>query len=47
MQAPRALEQATRPNLQKQMGELVEDGEEITVTDEALPISICVIVRFV
>ncbi|KAI8817084.1 uncharacterized protein EV422DRAFT_543290 [Fimicolochytrium jonesii] len=47
MAAPRALEQATRPNLTKQMGELVENGEEITVTDEALPISICVVVRFV
>lgn len=40
MQAPKALEQATRHNLSKAISELVEDGEYITVTDAALPVSL-------
>lgn len=36
MQKPRALEQATRPNLDKHMETLIEDGEELTVTDPLL-----------
>lgn len=40
MQAPPALETATRPNLQKSMEELIEEGDYITVTDIALPVSI-------
>ncbi|CDH55983.1 nedd8 activating enzyme [Lichtheimia corymbifera JMRC:FSU:9682] len=40
MQAPPALETATRPNLTKSMEELIEEGDYITVTDIALPVSI-------
>lgn len=39
MQAPPALEKASRPNLMLKMGDLVGDGDEITVTDVALPVS--------
>ncbi|KAI8922273.1 hypothetical protein DFJ77DRAFT_482293 [Powellomyces hirtus] len=46
MQAPRALQAATRPNLSKCLSELIRDGEEVTVTDESLPISIQITVRF-
>ncbi|KAI9103818.1 hypothetical protein DFS34DRAFT_700549 [Phlyctochytrium arcticum] len=46
MQAPRALEVATRPNLDKLVKDLVEEGEEITVTDQALPISIQLTISF-
>ncbi|KAJ3176182.1 hypothetical protein HDU87_005397 [Geranomyces variabilis] len=46
MQAPRALRDATAPNLVKPLRELLEDGGEITVTDQALPISMNVTVRF-
>ncbi|TPX60095.1 hypothetical protein PhCBS80983_g01980 [Powellomyces hirtus] len=46
MQAPRALQEATRPNLSKCLSELIRDGEEVTVTDESLPISIQITVRF-
>lgn len=40
MQAPKVLEEATRPNLAKKISELVDDGEYITVTDAALPVSL-------
>ncbi|KAJ3194290.1 hypothetical protein HK101_003060 [Irineochytrium annulatum] len=46
MQGPKALEQATRPNLEKKIEDLIVDGEEIVVTDEALPISMKVVVSF-
>jgi len=35
MQSPPSLEEATRPNLEKKLGDLVEDGHEIAVTDPA------------
>lgn len=34
------LQEATRPNLSKTLRELVEDGEYITITDVALPVSL-------
>lgn len=40
MQAPPMLQEATRPNLSKTLRELVEDGEYITITDVALPVSL-------
>ncbi|KAG2220599.1 hypothetical protein INT45_002621 [Circinella minor] len=40
MQAPPVLEEATRPNLEKKLEDLIESGEYITVTDVALPVSI-------
>lgn len=36
MQKPPALEQATRPNLDKPMSALIGDGEELSVTDPLL-----------
>jgi len=39
MRAPKNLEMATRPNLEKTLEELVEENEEVIVTDPALPIS--------
>jgi ubiquitin-activating enzyme E1 C len=40
MRAPAFLEQATRPNLEKKLEELLVDGDSVVVTDEALPVSI-------
>jgi ubiquitin-activating enzyme E1 C len=37
-QAPKALEEQTRPNLVKKMKELVSDGEEVAVSDPAFSI---------
>jgi NEDD8-activating enzyme E1 len=37
-QAPKALEEQTRPNLGKKMRELVSDGEEVAVSDQAYTI---------
>lgn len=31
------LEEQTRPNLEKKLSDLVEDGEEILVTDKSFP----------
>ncbi|KAI8923686.1 hypothetical protein BC831DRAFT_514011 [Entophlyctis helioformis] len=45
MRAPKPLELATRPNLALLVKDLVEPGEEITVTDANLPISLRVILE--
>jgi NEDD8-activating enzyme E1 len=37
-QAPRQLEEQTRPNLQRRLRDLVADGEEVAVSDLAFPI---------
>lgn len=45
MPKPPALERATRPNLDKPLSSLVQDGEELTVTDpllESINLSICI-----
>ncbi|KAI8579665.1 hypothetical protein K450DRAFT_240931 [Umbelopsis ramanniana AG] len=47
MQAPPPLEKASRPNLVLKMGDLVEDGDEITVTDVALPVSMQLKVKLI
>ncbi|KIW65692.1 hypothetical protein PV04_07925 [Phialophora macrospora] len=39
VQAPKSLEEQTRPNLRKKMRELVSDGEEVGVSDAAFTIS--------
>ncbi|OAL37457.1 hypothetical protein AYO20_03306 [Fonsecaea nubica] len=39
VQAPKSLEEQTRPNLVKRMRELVSDGEEVGVSDAAFMIS--------
>lgn len=38
-QAPKSLEEQTRPNLQKKMADLVSDGEEVGVSDPAFMIT--------
>lgn len=38
-QAPKSLEEQTRPNLAKKLSELVTDGEEIAVSDPAFSIT--------
>lgn len=45
-QAPRQLEEATRPNLQKPLGELFKHGDEITVTDANLPFQLSLRIQF-
>ena len=37
-QAPKTLEEQTRPNLAKKMKQLVSDGEEVAVSDQAFSI---------
>lgn len=39
VQAPKSLEEQTRPNLVRRMGELVSDGEEVGVSDPAFAIA--------
>ena len=46
MQSIPQLEESTRPNLDKQLGTLLSDGEEIVVTDTRLPFELRFIVRF-
>jgi NEDD8-activating enzyme E1 len=46
MRAPVFLEEATRPNLVRLVRDLVKDGETITVTDQALPFNLNVILTF-
>jgi NEDD8-activating enzyme E1 len=46
-QAPPQLEEATRPNLQKKVSELVEDGSDILVTASSLPLNLNLLVTFV
>ena len=38
--APPQLEETTRPNLVKKLGDLLTDADDITVTDSALPITL-------
>ena len=37
MQAPPALEAMTRPNLDKPLSDLIDSGEELTITDPVFP----------
>ncbi|KAF2436341.1 hypothetical protein EJ08DRAFT_691515 [Tothia fuscella] len=46
IQFPPGLEEATRPNLSKKLSELVEDGEEIAVTDPAFQIAFKYKIKF-
>ncbi|EKM55508.1 uncharacterized protein PHACADRAFT_256177 [Phanerochaete carnosa HHB-10118-sp] len=45
-QAPPQLEEATRPNLEKPVSELVADGGEITVTATTLPFSLSLRIHY-
>ncbi|KZS93478.1 hypothetical protein SISNIDRAFT_474418 [Sistotremastrum niveocremeum HHB9708] len=47
LQAPKQLEQATRPNLGKLLSELVEEGDQITVTASSLPFNLSLRVTYV
>jgi NEDD8-activating enzyme E1 len=47
MQKPPALEKATRPNLDRPVSSLIDDGEELTVTDPVLEhISVSIRITF-
>jgi ubiquitin-activating enzyme E1 C len=46
-QAPPPLFEATKPNLDKLVSDLVQEGEEITVTDPNLPFNLTVAVKYV
>ncbi|GAA6038951.1 hypothetical protein JCM8097_000590 [Rhodosporidiobolus ruineniae] len=46
LQAPPQLEEATRPNLQKTLGELMQSGDVVTVTDAGLPFNLQLEVNF-
>jgi len=37
MQAPKALQEATKMNLEKPLHELMSDGEVLDITDPSLP----------
>jgi NEDD8-activating enzyme E1 len=45
-QQPPQLEEATRPNLEKKVSELVPDGGEIVVTASSLPFSLSLIITY-
>jgi ubiquitin-activating enzyme E1 C len=45
-QAPPQLEEATRPNLERKVSELVEAGDEIIVTASTLPFSLSLRIRY-
>lgn len=47
MTNPPTLEEATRPNLEKKLVDLIEEGQELSVTDTALPITIKLQVSFI
>jgi len=40
LQAPPQLEQATRPNLEKKLSELLDPGAQVTVTSSSLPFNL-------
>ncbi|CAE6445618.1 unnamed protein product, partial [Rhizoctonia solani] len=46
LQAPPQLEQATRPNLEKKLSELVSNGGDITVTATTLPFNLTLRVNY-
>lgn len=46
-QAPPPLYEATKPNLEKRVSDLLEEGDEISVTDPNLPFNLSVEVKFV
>jgi ubiquitin-activating enzyme E1 C len=45
MQNPAALREATAPNLEKKLKDLLKDGDEITVTDPVFPLGTALDVR--
>ncbi|KAF9160009.1 hypothetical protein DFQ26_005981 [Actinomortierella ambigua] len=47
MPAPKQLEEALRPNLEKTLKELLSSGDEITITDTTLPFSLQIVLTLV
>jgi ubiquitin-activating enzyme E1 C len=47
MQAPKALEMATRANLSKTLADMIKEGEYVTITDAALPVSLELSIKWV
>jgi ubiquitin-activating enzyme E1 C len=45
-QAPPQLHEMTRPNLEKHLGDLMEDGSDVVVTAPGLPFSLTVSLTF-
>jgi len=45
-QAPPQLHEATKPNLEKLVSELLEDGSEVIVTDPGLPFNLTIVISF-
>ncbi len=45
MQRPPVLEALTRPNLAKPLGELVADGEILSITDPSVSQAVTVVVK--
>ena len=45
-QAPPQLEEATRPNLEKRVSGLVEEGGEVIVTASTLPFNLSLIITY-
>lgn len=46
MQAPPVLEKQTRPNLEKKVSELIEEGTEVTVTASTLPLRLSLRIKY-
>lgn len=46
LQAPPQLEEATRPNLEKRLEELIDNGEEISITSTSLPFSLNLKIKY-
>lgn len=46
LQSPQLLEEATRPNLTKTLSSLIDEHEEMVLTDPALPITMKLVVKF-
>lgn len=45
-QAPKQLYEATKGNLEKSVGEVLQDGDQVNVTDRALPFTLTLKIKF-
>jgi ubiquitin-activating enzyme E1 C len=45
-QAPKQLYEATKGNLEKEIGEVLQDGDQLNVTDRALPFTLTLKIKF-
>jgi len=46
LQAPKQLEEQTRPNLEKKLKELIEVGDELSISDPGMPFNLRFIISF-